>query len=125
VALALHGIVVVVQARNKVWWPQVIEDTCSKRQTLLFFSFVGCGMKLSPLGTSATIWPIVLAPDDRWWWLWSNRWDENWERKPKYSEKTCPSITWSTTNPTWLDLGSSPGRRCEKMVTNRLSSGPA
>jgi hypothetical protein len=25
--------------------------------------------------------------------------------KPKYSEKTCPSATLSTTNPTWPDLG--------------------
>jgi hypothetical protein len=26
--------------------------------------------------------------------------DENWQGKPKYSEKTCPSTTLSTTNPT-------------------------
>jgi hypothetical protein len=27
----------------------------------------------------------------------------------KYSEKTCPSATLSTTNPTWPDAGSNPG----------------
>jgi hypothetical protein len=48
-------------------------------------------------------WPIVPAPDDRWWWLWRNWWNEDWQGKPKYSEETCPSATLSTTNPTWLD----------------------
>jgi hypothetical protein len=57
------------------------------------------------------IWPVVPASDDRWWWVCSSRWDENWQRKPKYWEKTCPSTTLSTTNPTWPDLGSNPGRR--------------
>jgi hypothetical protein len=37
-------------------------------------------------------WPIVPAPDDRWWWLWSSWWNEDWQGKPKYSEKTCPSV---------------------------------
>jgi hypothetical protein len=32
---------------------------------------------LSPLGTPATNWPIVPAPDDRWS-VWSSRWNENW-----------------------------------------------
>jgi hypothetical protein len=31
--------------------------------------------------------------------------------KPKYSEKTCPSASLFTTNPTWLDPGLNPGRR--------------
>jgi hypothetical protein len=47
-------------------------------------------------------WPVVPAPDDRWWWLWRNWWNEDWQGKPKYSEETCPSATLSTTNPTWL-----------------------
>jgi hypothetical protein len=29
--------------------------------------------------------------------FWSNWWNENWQRKPKYSEKTYPSATLSTT----------------------------
>jgi hypothetical protein len=80
------------------------------------------GVRLSPLGTAATVWPIVSAPDDRWW-LWSNGWNANWQRKPKYSEKTCPSATLSNTNPTWTDPGSNPGRRGGKPATNRLSYG--
>jgi hypothetical protein len=82
------------------------------------------GVRLSPLGTSANIWPTVPAADDRWW-VWSSRWNENWQGKPKYSEKTCPSATCSTTNPTWPDLGSNPGRRGGKLATSRLRYGTA
>jgi hypothetical protein len=68
-------------------------------------------------------WPIVQAPDDRWVWLWSNWWNEDWQGKPKYSEKTCPRATLSTTNPTWPDPSSNPGRRGGRPATNRLSYG--
>jgi hypothetical protein len=50
-------------------------------------------------------WSMVRSLDDRWWWMWNSRWNENWEGKPKYSEKTYPSATLSTTNPTWPYLG--------------------
>jgi hypothetical protein len=33
-------------------------------------------VKLSPLGTSATNWPVVPVRDDRWW-AWSSRWNVN------------------------------------------------
>jgi hypothetical protein len=79
---------------------------------------------VSPLGTTATNWPIVLAPDDRWW-VWSSRWNETWQGKPEYSEITCPSATLFTTNSTWPDLGSNPDRRGGKPATNRLSYGKA
>jgi hypothetical protein len=65
-------------------------------------------VRLNPLGTSATVWPIVPAPDDRCWCVWSSRWNKNWQGKRKYSEKTCPSATLSITNPTWPDLCSNP-----------------
>jgi hypothetical protein len=42
-----------------------------------------------------------------------------------YSEKTRPSATLSTTNPTWPDQGSKPGHRSGKPATNRLSYGSA
>jgi hypothetical protein len=64
--------------------------------------------------------PIVPAPDDRWW-MWSSRGNENWQGKPKNSEKICPSATLSTTNPTWFDLGSNSGHRGGKPAANRLS----
>jgi hypothetical protein len=53
------------------------------------------------------------------------RWNEDWQGKPKYSKKTCPDATLSTTNPTWPDPGSNPGRRGGKPATNRLSYGAA
>jgi hypothetical protein len=87
--------------------------------------FSSHGVRLSPLGTAATVWRIVQAPHDRWWWLWSNRWNANWQGKRKYSEETCPSATLSTTNPTWPDPGSNWGRRGGKPATNRLSYGKA
>jgi hypothetical protein len=54
------------------------------------------GLRPSPLGTSATV-VLVYQPrmvDD----VWSSRWNDC-QGKPKYSEKTCPSVTLCTTNP--------------------------
>jgi hypothetical protein len=87
--------------------------------------------RLGPLGTAATVQPIVPAPDDRWWWwwwwwwLWSNRWNANWQEKPKYSEKICPSATLFTRNLTWPQPGSNPARRCGNQATNWLNYGTA
>jgi hypothetical protein len=39
--------------------------------------------------------------------------------------KTCPSATFSTTNPIWTDPGSNPGLRSGRPATNRLSHGTA
>jgi hypothetical protein len=39
----------------------------------------------------------------------------------KYSDKTCPNVALSITNPTGPDLGSNPGRRGRKPSTNDLS----
>jgi hypothetical protein len=80
------------------------------------------GSTLGPPGTAAIYCPIVRAPGDC-----DDgellRWNEDWQGKPKYSEKTCPSATLSTTNPTWPDPGLNPGRRGGKPATNRLSYG--
>jgi hypothetical protein len=62
--------------------------------------FIASGVRPSPL-YCGHFWPIVPAPDNSWGWLCSNWWNEDWQGKPKYSEKTCPSATLSTTNPTW------------------------
>jgi hypothetical protein len=34
------------------------------------------------------------------WWWWRIWWNEDWQAKPKYSEKIYPRATLSTTNPT-------------------------
>jgi hypothetical protein len=73
------------------------------------------GVHLGPLGTSATNWPIVPTPDDY----------DGWQVKPKYSEKTYPSATSSTTNLHVLCLGANPACRGGKPTTNRLSYGTA
>jgi hypothetical protein len=81
-------------------------------------------VRLNPLGTSVTIWPIAKIPDDGWWCVWNSRWND-WQGKPKYSEKTCPSETLSAIIPTLRDPCSNPGRRGGTSPTNRLSYGAA
>jgi hypothetical protein len=45
----------------------------------IYFFLISWGaVRLSPLGTSAFNWPVVPSPNDRWWWVWSRRWNENW-----------------------------------------------
>jgi hypothetical protein len=78
--------------------------------SMFFLSEVG----LSPLGTAATS-GLLYKPQ----MVDEGEWNEDWQGKPKYSEKTCPSATLSTTNPTWPDPGSNPGRRGGKPATNR------
>jgi hypothetical protein len=61
--------------------------------------YSGVGLTVSPLGTVATsglLYKPQMTDDD----FWSNLWNEDWQGKPKYSKKTCPSTTLSTTNPT-------------------------
>jgi hypothetical protein len=55
-----------------------------------------------------------------------NCWNEDWQGKPKYSEKACTSAALTTTNPTWLHPGLNLDRgRGGKPATNRLSYGAA
>jgi hypothetical protein len=44
-----------------------------------------------------------------------------WQGKQKYLGKTCPSAALSTTDPTWLDLGSNTGCHGGKPASNCLS----
>jgi hypothetical protein len=82
---------------------------------------------VSVWGEIESIWycghylPIVPAPDDKWWWLWRNWLNKSQQGKRKYSEKTCPSATLPTTNPTWPYPDSNTGRHGGKPATNRLS----
>jgi hypothetical protein len=101
---------------------------CAPEPVWLLWSFFlirleGGEVQLRPLGTAATDWPIVACP---WWlWWWRILWNEDWQGKPKYWEKTRPSATLSTTKHTWPDPGSNPGRRGRKPAANRLSYGAA
>jgi hypothetical protein len=50
----------------------------------------------------------------------------NWQRETEVlGGKTCPSVTLSTTNPTWTDPGSNLVLHCGRSATNRLSHGTA
>jgi hypothetical protein len=49
----------------------------------------------------------------------------DWQGKPKYSEKTSSSVTSSTTNPTLLGPSSVPGRHGGRPETDSLSYGAA
>jgi hypothetical protein len=45
--------------------PQIPAAYYGPGRIVFLFLFSLCGVSLSPLGTSATNWPIVPAPDDR------------------------------------------------------------
>jgi hypothetical protein len=47
----------------------------------------------------------------------------DWQMKPKQSEKTCIGAALFTTNPIWCDPGLNTGRRGGKPATIRLSIG--
>jgi hypothetical protein len=102
-----------------VKWPP--PPASGLRTKSVFFWFLGVGWDRVHLARR----PIVPASNDRWWWMWWSQWNENWQGKSKYSEKSCPNATLSTTNPTWPEQGSNRGRRSGKRVTNRLSYGTA
>jgi hypothetical protein len=74
--------------------------------------------KKSGQGPTKSCTAIIILIIIIWTEIW---WNDDWQGKPKYSEKTRPSPTLSTTNPTWPDPGSNPGRRGAKPATNRLS----
>jgi hypothetical protein len=66
------------------------------------FFIILSGVRLSEsLGTAATTGlfhqPQMMIGDGD---CGEIRWNEDWQGKPKYSEKTCPGATLSTTNPT-------------------------
>ena len=49
---------------------------------------------------------------------------EQWRNgmgEQKYSEKTCPTATLFTTNPTWTGMGLHLGLHSERPASNRLS----
>jgi hypothetical protein len=54
----------------------------------VFFSVLCCGVRLSPLGTSATNWPIVPAPDKRR--VWISLLNENWRGNRSTRRKLAP-----------------------------------
>jgi hypothetical protein len=107
-------IMVFIKVRH--WtWPELPE--------FFLISIVGGGVHTGSTRHVGYWMGYCTCPSWLWWWrIW---WNEDGQGKPKYSEKTCPSATLSTTNSTWLGPGSNPGRRGGKPATNRLSYGVA
>jgi hypothetical protein len=93
-------------------------NTLKSEMPQFSFFFPWGGLRRSPFGTSAINYLIVPVSGNRL--IWSIWWNENWQGKLKYSEETCPSATFSTINPTWLDLGSNLGCHSGKSVTDYL-----
>jgi hypothetical protein len=66
--------------------------------------------------------PQMIDEDD----FWSNWWNDDWQGKRKYSEKTCPSATLSTTKSHMTRPGArTPDRSGGKPATNCLGYGAA
>jgi hypothetical protein len=66
---------------------------------LFYLFFIISGVGLSPLGAAAIsglLYKPQMIDEGDYGAVW---WNEDWQGKPKYSEKTCPSATLSTTNP--------------------------
>jgi hypothetical protein len=76
---------------------------------------------MGPLGTSATEWPIVLAPgdydDEEFGKMKIGRGNRSTRRKPAPAPLCPPQIPLDETR------GANPGSRGEKPATNRLSYG--
>jgi hypothetical protein len=80
------------RVNNMLWLTQ------SKAFCIVYLNIGGW----SPYWVHSALWPLLAyCSCPRWLWgwrSWLNEWF--WQGKPKYSEKTCPDATLSTTNPT-------------------------
>jgi hypothetical protein len=65
------------------------------------------------------------SPDDRLYEYGEPRWNDIDRGKLKASEKTSPSATLSTENPTWTDPAANPGLCGERPASNHLGHGVA
>jgi hypothetical protein len=60
---------------------------CTHTFDFFFLNFLGFSETQSTWHI-AHYWPIVPAPDDGWWWVWSSQW-EGWQGKQTYSDEIC------------------------------------
>jgi hypothetical protein len=88
----------------------------------IFFNWYSGGMESN--WVHSALRPPMAYCDSAGWLRWCrNRWND-WQGKPKYLEKTCPSAALSTTNLTCCPE-TNPGRRGGEPASNRLSYGTA
>jgi hypothetical protein len=94
--------------QNRVPWDNYPHHFCVWDLNVLF-QFLGLGWDWVHF-VCRPLFGLLHQPhmiDDN---VWSRWWNKNWQGKLKYSGKTCPSATLSTTNPTWHDLGHCGGK---------------
>jgi hypothetical protein len=93
----------------------VVLSSCARVNIFFLICIVGGGIKMH--STLRPPMAYCAAPDDyddgEIWW-------NNWQGRPKYSDKTCPSAALSTTKPKCCPYAN-PGRRGGKPASNRLS----
>jgi hypothetical protein len=86
----------------KYVWPYEVRKLCYRRMSntscgcSFFFCIVGGGVQTGSTRHVGHLLAYCICPG--WLWGWRNWWNE-WQGKPKYSEKTCPDATLSITNP--------------------------
>jgi hypothetical protein len=78
----------------------------SSSQIIFFYYWWGGTKSLGTAATSGLLYKPQMIDEDH---FWSNWWNEDWQGKPTYSEKTCCSATLSTTNPTRPNLSVAAG----------------
>jgi hypothetical protein len=88
------------KSKNKNMWEQMNSRRVTNLELAGFFliRIVGGGVQAGSTRHVGHWMAYCTCPG--WLWICSCWWNEDWQGKPKYSEKTCPSATWSTTNPT-------------------------
>ena len=75
-------------------------------------------MKQSVCYLAVNVWAYTTSAMHDW--MSMNQWWNDDRGKPKYSQKTCPSTTLSTTNPTGTGLGFSPKMKVKgKLMLNK------
>jgi hypothetical protein len=107
------------------------EDWVCIWRTYLFYFFYLLKGPAADATDAPRPWRLIVQPCDKdevfsafpFWWSTGGMKLTGENRSTR--RKSCPSITLSTTNLTWNDLGSSPGLRGERPATNRLSHSTA
>jgi hypothetical protein len=82
---------------TRVWWRWVPGDFWGVFFFLLFL--VGWDWVSWYCGH---YWPVLPAPNDWWWWLWRNWWNEDCRENRSTRRKPA---TLPTRSPTWRDPG--------------------
>jgi hypothetical protein len=90
----------------------------SMNRALRIFLFWGWGGSSTKRGCQLTLAYYAFR---RWNEFGERRWNDILTgRNRRTRRKTCPSVTLSTTNPTWIDTGANPVLRVERPATKNL-----